>query len=344
MPSYGITRDSHYVPRAMLRRWSSDGTHVFAYRTLVSTPRVPEWQPKAIRGLCFHRDLYTVFADGREVDDFEHWLARDFEQPGLESVDNLIRGARLKPNDWRRMARFLAAQDIRTPLSFIELVRGWDKELPEILDRVLKESVRRLEEASGKHVPEDRSHEPSLFSGLFKVTVEPVSDPGSDEALLRVSVPIGRQMWIVTMRHLLTGIADVLCNHRWSVAEPADDLEWPLTDHPVLKLNYHAQGQYDFGGGWGRRGSEIMMPVSPKHLLYVKVGTKAANRFVLSREHTQLAQRLLVERAHRWVFATRPFDWVAGARPRLIDPERVKEEEEAWKDWHHDQLQAEMES
>lgn len=84
-----------------------------------------------------------------------------------------------------------------------------------------------------------------------------------------------------------------------------------------------------------------MMPVSPKHLLYVQIGTKAANRFTFSREHTQLVQRLLVERAHRWVFATRPVECVADVRPRTVDPERLGAEKKAWEDWNQDQLRSE---
>ncbi len=50
LPTPGITRDSHYVPMAALRRWSNDGTYLFAYRILVSTPKVPEWRRRPFAG------------------------------------------------------------------------------------------------------------------------------------------------------------------------------------------------------------------------------------------------------------------------------------------------------
>lgn len=344
LPPPGITRDSHYVPMAALRRWSIDGTHLFAYRILVSTPTVPEWRRRPIRGLAYHRDLYTVFAGWQELDDFERWLSSEYEQPGLEAIDRLLCGSRLTPEDWRRMAQLVAAQDIRTPLSFIESMRRWDQEIPEVLDRTIRESIKRLEETKEQGVLLEQKSERNEFSDLLKVTIEPPIVPGSDQATVRAEVPAGRRLWIAAMRHLLTGVANTLCRHRWSVAEPAGDAEWPLTDHPVLRLNYYNPGHYDFGGGWGNCRSEIMMPVSPRHLLYVQVGKKAPNRFAFSPEHTKLVQRLLVERAHRWVFATRPDEWVADVRPRTVDPKRLAAEAKAWDDWHQDQLQSEISS
>ena len=342
LPRPEIARDNHYVPMAMLRRWSTDGAHLVAYRILVSTPKVPEWRRRPIRGLAYFSNLYTGFAGGQELDAFERWLCSEYEQPGLEAIDALLRGSRLMHEDWKSMARLVAAQDIRTPLSFIESMRRWEQQIPDILDRTIRESIKRLEEAKAQGVVLNHKPKRNEFSDLLKVTIEPPIDPSSDQAMVRAEVPAGRQLWIASMRHLLTGVAETLCRHRWSVAEPDGDAEWPLTDHPVLRLNYYKPGNYDFGGGWGRPGSEIMMPVSPRHLLYVQVGAKAANRITFSREQTQLVQRLIVERAHRWVFATHPMEWVAKVRPRIVDPERLKDEAKAWESWHQNQEQSEM--
>lgn len=123
---------------------------------------------------------------------------------------------------------------------------------------------------------------------------------------------------------------------------PNGEAEWPLTDHPVLRLNYYKAGQYDFRGGWGNKGSEILMPLSPRHLLYVQVGKRLANRFDFSDEHTQLVQRLIVERGHRWVFALHPATWIAQFKPRMIDALAFSAEQAAWARWHSDQSRAEM--
>jgi hypothetical protein len=265
-------------------------------------------------------------------------------QPGFEAIDKVVSGSRLAPTDWRNMARFVAAQDVRTPLTFIESMRRWDQQMPDMLERTIRESIRRLQDAKAKGLPLPLRSEPNEFSGLLEVTIEPPAAPDSNQATVRAVVPAGRRLWIASMRHLLTGAAETLCDHRWSVAEPYGDGEWPLTDHPTLRLNYYKPDHYDFGGGWGNPRSEIMMPVSPRHLLYVQVGSKAPTRFAFSREHTELVQRLLVERAHRWVFATRPAKWVDEVRPRIVDSARLEAEAKAWDDWHQDQLQSEISS
>lgn len=334
-----IIRDSHYVPKAVLKRWSLNKTHVFAYQLLVPDDRVPEWEEWGIRRLASQRDLYTIFAGGQERDDFEKWLNLGFEHRGLEAIDRLVRGSQLTQEDWRSMIVFLAAQDLRTPQSYIEMMERWHNTLPDLLSRTMRESTRELDEAREQGIVLSAPPVENEFSDLLKVTIEPSNDPASDKAVLKSELSVGRGLWIASLRHLLTGAPlRALCSHRWSVAEPANGFEWPLTDHPVLRLNYYEPGRYDFKGGWGNPGTEIMMPVSPKHLLYVRVGQKAPNRLAFDPKLTAMIQKFLVERAHRWVFATQPAEWVAEVRRRTVSRELFQSQEKAWEDFHRDQL------
>lgn len=85
-----ITRQSHYVPQATLRRWSLDGIHLSAYRLLVSHPNIPEWQTLTIRGLARQRDLYTTFEGDAEGDDVEKFITREIEEPGQDAIERLL--------------------------------------------------------------------------------------------------------------------------------------------------------------------------------------------------------------------------------------------------------------
>jgi imidazolonepropionase-like amidohydrolase len=54
--------------------------------------------------------------------------------------------------------------------------------------------------------------------------------------------------------------------------KPYPGFAWFTTDDPVLKLNFNSWDAYDFGGGWGSSGSEILVPLSPLHLTYDLIG------------------------------------------------------------------------
>src|SRR5207245_1244159 len=107
----------------------------------------------------------------------------------------------------------------------------------------------------------------NYFSDLFRIDVQRPSE-GEQFGTVRAEVTVGRDLWIASLRHLLTGAANILCGHNWSIVSPDGEEQWITSDHPVLRLNYNTAENYDFGGGWGNPGSEIIMPLSPRYLLY----------------------------------------------------------------------------
>ena len=85
-----------------------------------------------------------------------------------------------------------------------------------------------------------------------------------------------------------------------------------------------------------------MMPLSPQHLLFEQVGMDSGRRITFTKEMTNQLRRLLLERAHRCVFATKPLDCAVQMRPRAVDAETFGREEVAmWARWHQGQVQAE---
>ena len=141
MPFPNITRNNHYVPQTTLQRWSDDGTHVYAYRLLVSHPNVPEWQPRVIRRLAQQPDLYTLLSGGKEEDEFEIFITRGVEEPGQQAIEKLLGRSSMKPADWHSVARFVVAQDLRTPLNFLE----WMPQFKKHIGEAFKETIRKYE-------------------------------------------------------------------------------------------------------------------------------------------------------------------------------------------------------
>ena len=194
--STGIARDNHYVPQALLRRWSSDGKTVSAYRLLVPSPPVPLWVSKPIRGLAYHRDLYTDSAGGGDSDTVESWLTTHIEQPGNDAIEKVISGKRLSREDWHALARYIAAQDLRTPQSFMEKMSQWEEHVREILNEV-PAFLREFEEAKrqGTALKSDpRTNElPDL---PIKIHIERSADSEAAQATLGVEVTLGRRLWL----------------------------------------------------------------------------------------------------------------------------------------------------
>lgn len=113
-------RDNHYVPCGYLKRWAARDGRVWTYRILVPHPAVHQWKPSSPRGVAYHSHLYTRLVAGRETDEVEKWLDSEFEAPAQEAIEKATSHGRLTPDDWERMLRFLAAQDVRTPAWFDE--------------------------------------------------------------------------------------------------------------------------------------------------------------------------------------------------------------------------------
>jgi hypothetical protein len=270
-------------------------------------------------------------------------FANEFERPGLDASDRLIRGQQVNRDDWERIIGFVALQHLRTPQSFFEAMERWEATLPDVLGSTSRESLARIEQAKrqGEKLTAEPESTANGFAGLIDVQIDRNPDPRVGGAVVRTEVVMGRRLWLASIRYLLTGSARKLLEHQWSVWEPAPGSEWPMTDDPSLRLNYYAADNYDFGGGWGKRGSELMMPISPRHLLYTQVGRPSRRRITASSEHTRAVQQILVRRAYRWIFGTQPYDWVSQARSRVVDQERYDAERQMWTRWHEEQTQSE---
>ncbi len=338
-----VSRDNHFVPQLYLKRWSEDGNQIWSYRTLVPHASVPKWSLRSIRGVAFHRDLYTTHSNGQIMDEFEQWMEAEFETPAGEALDKLKCDRKLEKTDWERLALFLAAQDVRTPTNYLESMKRWKQELPATLNDALRAGVEELERTHPEgSVMEETDTETPFFRNSFKVQVVPNAYPEEDKGLIRADVVAGRSLWLDSQRYLLTKTAKVLKEHKWGIAEPAVGYHWFTTDHPVVRLNYYGDGNYDLKGGWGNQGANLLMPLSPRHLLFTQIGDEVEDRFILSTEKTLEFQSFIAERALRWIFACKPTSRVTQLRPRHVDVLAFKAEDEQWKAWHKEQSAGEF--
>jgi hypothetical protein len=138
-------RDNHYVPRHYLKRWEGANSKLWSYRVLVSHARVPLWRSFSTRSIAYHEHLYTKIAASGESDSVERWLDAEFEPPAEEIIQRVVSDRRLSPENWRVLARFFAAQDVRTPARLLENMSRWRASLPEQMQSTFTESLAQLE-------------------------------------------------------------------------------------------------------------------------------------------------------------------------------------------------------
>ena len=153
----------------------------------------------------------------------------------------------------------------------------------------------------------------------------------------------GRALWLWSIRHVLSSSAlDALCRHRWTILSPPAGLTWFTTDDPVLKLNFNSLTDYTFEGGWGSVGTDLLLPLGPRHLLYTQIGKPVPSRgSSMAADKAMLVRRLMAEHAHRYVFASEPDPFVQQVRPRTVDAAELAREREEWKRWNEEQTAAE---
>jgi hypothetical protein len=336
---------NHWVPRSYLRRWSSDGRRVWAYQLLVPHGNVPLWKLRSIEYTAGADHLYTTVKTG-DSDEFEKWLKAEIEDPALEPLTNIVEGRTLSRNEWDHVTRYVLALDRRTPASYLEDARRWEKELPGMMNRIMADVPRQLKAAAkakkaGRPSPIDLA--PPHTDAVVPVRSwrEDADEPGM--AKLRAEIVVGRELWLYSMRHVLSETIQKIGHVRWSVMHPHSGSEWFTSDHPVLRLNFNSIDDYNFGGGWVNRGSEVIVPISPTHLLYRQVGHDHPATIVASPEQTVQLQRFIAERAHREIYATRESQRPVMFRPRAVNADQFKHEQSEWATWHERQSAAELE-
>ena len=307
---------------------------------MVPHQNVPLWKPATPSGIGYHRHLYTRVIGPSESDEIERWFNTDFENPAKEAIQKVAFGSRLSKAEWLILIKFLAAQDVRTPARMLEILRRGEKIVPEIANNILENIEQEFTELKRTgNLPKPSKNKPS---DLFPIKVISELPPNQDYGTIRVEASIGRGYWLYTMKHQLTSTIDKLLQHKWTILRSPDGVEWLTSDDPVVKLNYNSPQEFDFGGGWGSNGTEIFMPLSPKHLLYTRIGVKQLPRgTVLPIEQAIEFQRIIAKHAHRYIYSTSQNLLTSQFRPRTVNLEMFKSEKQQWENWHLQNIEAE---
>lgn len=338
MSTTEFRKNNHYLSQSYLKQWEYSPNKVFVYRRLVSHLNVPVWREESIEKFAYQEHLYTRRSNGADSDEIEHRFANEIESPAESCTQNVVNEDRLTPDDWHKLVRFLALHDLRTPARLLEHMKSFSDTMPGIVEGVLKE-IPELLEKQNQSVSEMINNR---LKATLPIKVSTEIEDGEEFGILKVETAAGRQSWLSLMEHQLDITTQILHKHKWTIMRPAKGMSWITSDKPVIRLNYHKPGKYNFNGGLGNKGSEILMPLSPEHMLYARVGHKPPQRgTILSIEQTKILRRIIAEHSHRYVFAKNADNEIPSFIPRHIDAQIFEKEKEQWKRWHSEQRESE---
>lgn len=336
MGTQNITHNNHYVPRFYLKNWSQDGKTIYTYSLLVSDSRVPYWRKESIKNTAVWYDLYTRKIAQQEIDDFETWFDREFEAPAKAVFEKLLHTEPLTKSDEIILSRFVASQHLRTPARLNSILELERKELPWIMENVLQKINKEAANGNLRNASKSILETDSLFP--LKVNLD------SEKGVAKVESVVGKSTYLYAIRYLLTETVKRLYGYRWTVLHAADGVSFPTSDDPVICLNYRNQSDYDFKGGWGRKHGNIIMPISPKLLLFTQIGDKGSyDSLDKSFYWSSFFVKIIIEHAHRAVFADQPQKGMSAINPRVVNKELYDAESQIMRSWHSEQMLAEDE-
>lgn len=330
-----------------LKNFATGSGKVREYRTLVPHASVPIWKSVSVAGTGYEKHLYTRIVRGEQSDDIEQWLSSDFESPAKRALEKVLADEELTQADWKILTRFLAAQIVRTPAFLANNLSRWNAMTREALDQTFKEvdallreakaSGRRIESAVAPAIPKVATR----YREYIPMRIERQELREEQQVKFTARIVVGRGHWFFAMKQMLTSTLKVLETHRWTILESAPGLPWFTSDDPVVCLNFRSDSEYDFGGGWGRTGANILFPLSTRHLMFTEIGAQPYPRKVPSRYHARLFRRMIAEHSYRKIYSPKEDEKVPELTPRKVDSTAFRAERAFWETWYDAQSEAE---
>lgn len=311
------------------------------YRLLVPHERCGVWKSHSPKSIAKHQHLYTYFSGANDTDEIERWLDREFENPATIPISKVVNESRLTPGDWRHLFRFALAQSVRTPAGLQSFIRRQNETLEALIAETLESSLADIEAALKAGLPLKPAPPDESLSKMPLKVFRAKTEDGAEG--IKAQALNGRKMWICQLRHVLTQTIHRLPRYRWTILHAPPTMSWPTTDNPFIRLACGADGGLSLDGGWGVPGVQLLLPLSPKHLLYACVGAKPPSRgTVLDESFARLFREAILRGANRYVFATDTAE-IDKIRPRKVSAEQCEAEAQMWATWHDTQSREEAE-
>lgn len=328
-----ISRDNHFVPQMYLDAWKDEKGQIHEYKLLVEHENCDVWSARSKKSIAMQENFYICLSDNEESDEIEKWLNEKFETPAKNTFAKAINGEKLNSEDWKKMINYIACQIVRTPVFLQKFLNTSKNILSETFESTIKEVLDEMSnQLIDKNTKKIERKEYSKINNSFPLKITNIGQDDEDNELFKVETVIGKALYLEELKHYLTDTLEVLHKHRWQVLELDKDVKIPTSDDPVICLNYYGINNYDFGGGWGRKGCEIIFPISPSKIIYTHIGYK--KKIEANYELSILIKKLIIEHAHRRIFSNFEDSEVVQQRKRYVDRQQCEKEKLVYEEFH----------
>ena len=329
--------DNHYIPQFYLKNWAVN-KKVIVYNTLVSHRQVPMFQSKSPESICYIKHLYTDRYDKIDYDVFERWISEKIEVPYKLTQDKILNNQKLEYDDYQNLGRFAVAQYLRVPkfyvINFRDVAKKLNSSFPDMLQTVGDKAMKKLQ--YGQLNTED-----PIAMLIETIPVSVKRTVKQNDNYFEVEALLGRKAWLSTIQRLSEITINKFPKYKWQIIESLEGRHWYTSDNPVTLLNYYSNSNYDFRGGWGNKGTDIFMPISPKYLLFTQVGSRRP--LVNTVEIQSFFNKCIVENSFMQVYSISEDRFIHKVRPREVNEYEYKRICAMFSGWHSKQSQDEDE-
>lgn len=289
---------NHYVPKVYLKQWAT-GNKVYEYRLLVSHEKVQKWNRVSISNTATVNYLYLYLEEGKLNDEMENYFSEEFEMKYSSFIEKVNNYKSLNDVDYEYISKLVVGQFIRTLSGYSWAQNIVQETFPEIVEELVRKIEERMETKG--NLPK---RELEKIDKLLPLKLETLQDQ-EENNFLKVETYAGKSTWLMSMKHLLGTTYKSLMATSWCIYDAPANFYWATSDDPVILLNYYGKDDYDFKGGFGNIGTEIIFPLSPNKLLYTKIGDEFEELYVKASYSTaNLFQKIIVEHAFSKVYSS----------------------------------------
>ena len=325
-----LSRNNHFLSQMYMDAWKMGDGKVLVYNLLVPNENYPLWQSKSLRSVGSYDSMYVRFNGDKEIDDIEKWFSFEFETPSVKALKKARNSEKLTIDEYKNLINLVACHYVRTPkliFKILEIGRLEGKQM-------LNETLNELEEKHRKEGTKYYNNEKSDNCIPINITSE-----GDN---VKFEVLIGKGFYLEMMKFLLPKIRESLGKYTWKIFNVADEIILPLSDNPVVLLNYNGIFNYDFNAKLGGPNTNIIFPLSPNKVLIGQNGMINIRENELGLGLSAFCKKEIVENAYKIVISNNEDNHVPIIRPRCVSEELFIKELKMWNDMQKGYMEEEV--